>query len=91
MFILCNNSALRTQSPYIAIFANQNLRMEVACRKHLERGHHPYEVGVNSDEFAGEDFSGPVREVSEQEGDTLSKQWTSFYPVYDIYERCIFK
>jgi hypothetical protein len=20
---------------------------------------------------------------------TLSKQWTSFYPVYDVYERCI--
>jgi hypothetical protein len=22
---------------------------------------------------------------------TLSKQWTSFYPVYDVYERCIFE
>jgi hypothetical protein len=21
----------------------------------------------------------------------LSKQWTSFYPVYDVYERCIFE
>ncbi len=22
---------------------------------------------------------------------TLSKRWTSFYPVYDVYERCIFE
>jgi DNA polymerase III gamma/tau subunit len=35
--------------------------------------------------------SGEQREELECTENALSKRWTSFYPVYDVYERCIFE
>ncbi len=36
-------------------------------------------------------FKHEIREQVFYTNHTLSKQWTSFYPVYDVYERCIFE